>query len=55
MNYPFTKKIENIDDYFGVKVRDDYTWLEELNSSYTNFLFNNQIYPLTLNSENIVL
>jgi prolyl oligopeptidase len=28
MNYPVTKKVNQVDDYFGVKVSDPYRWLE---------------------------
>ena len=32
MQYPETKKIEVIDDYFGTKVADPYRWMEDLES-----------------------
>ncbi|MCA9495792.1 MAG: S9 family peptidase [Nanoarchaeota archaeon] len=32
LKYPFTEKIDVIDDYFGVKIVDSYSWLEDLNS-----------------------
>ena len=32
VTYPQTKKIDVVDDYFGVKVADPYRWLEEINS-----------------------
>ena len=35
MDYPKTKKVDIIDDYFGVKVADPYRWLEETNSPET--------------------
>jgi len=28
INYPFTKKVDKVDEYFGVKVPDPYFWLE---------------------------
>ncbi|MCA9459157.1 MAG: S9 family peptidase [Nanoarchaeota archaeon] len=33
IKYPFTRKVDVVDDYFGVKVLDSYRWLENLNSS----------------------
>jgi prolyl oligopeptidase len=36
INYPVSKKVEQVDDYFGVKVEDSYRWLEDDNSSETN-------------------
>lgn len=36
INYPVSKKVEQVDDYFGVKVADPYRWLEDDNSSETN-------------------
>lgn len=33
--YPNTKKVEQIDDYFGTKVVDPYRWLEDDNSAET--------------------
>lgn len=33
--YPKTKKVEQIDDYHGVKVSDPYRWLEDDNSAET--------------------
>ena len=32
MKYPFTKKVDVVDDYHGTKVADPYRWLEETNS-----------------------
>src|SRR5437016_5877593 len=32
MQYPETKKIDAIDDYFGTKVPDPYRWMESLDS-----------------------
>lgn len=34
-NYPVTKKVDQIDDYHGVKVTDPYRWLEDDNSAET--------------------
>ena len=31
-NYPFTKRVSQVDDYFGTKVEDPYRWLEDLDS-----------------------
>jgi len=33
--YPESKKVEQIDDYFGTKVADPYRWLEDENSAET--------------------
>jgi prolyl oligopeptidase len=33
VNYPVTKKVEQIDDYFGVRVADPYRWLEDDNAA----------------------
>ena len=35
LNYPETRKSDQIDDYFGVKVPDPYRWLEDENSAET--------------------
>ena len=35
IEYPQTKKVEQSDDYHGVKVADPYRWLEDDNSSET--------------------
>jgi len=36
INYPVSKKVKQVDDYFGVKVEDPYRWLEDDNSKETN-------------------
>ena len=33
--YPLSKKVDQVDDYFGVKVKDPYRWLEDTNSPET--------------------
>src|SRR5215208_3321858 len=33
--YPVTKKVEQVDDYFGTKVADPYRWLEDETSAET--------------------
>ncbi|TRZ56890.1 MAG: S9 family peptidase, partial [Rhodocyclaceae bacterium] len=33
--YPFSKKVEQIDDYHGTRVADPYRWLEDGNSEDT--------------------
>jgi prolyl oligopeptidase len=35
LNYPKTKKGDQVDDYFGTKVADPYRWLEDDNSAET--------------------
>ena len=35
IKYPVSKKVEQVDDYFGVKVSDPYRWLEDINSADT--------------------
>lgn len=35
INYPETKKVDQVDDYFGVKIDDPYRWLEDDNSPET--------------------
>lgn len=35
INYPETRKMDTIDDYFGTKVADPYRWLEDDNSDET--------------------
>ncbi len=35
MNYPVTKKVTQVDDYFGTKVEDPYRWLENDTSAET--------------------
>ena len=35
INYPITKKVDQVDDYHGTKVADPYRWLEDNNSAET--------------------
>lgn len=35
IDYPDTKKVDTVDDYFGTKVKDPYRWLEDDNSKET--------------------
>jgi len=35
LTYPETKKVDQVDDYFGVKVADPYRWLEDDNAEDT--------------------
>lgn len=35
LTYPVSKKVEQVDDYHGVKVSDPYRWLEDANSADT--------------------
>src|SRR6187399_748036 len=35
LKYPVTKKVNQVDDYFGTKVEDPYRWLEDDNSDET--------------------
>lgn len=35
LKYPVSKKINQVDDYHGVKVNDPYRWLEDVNSKAT--------------------
>ena len=35
INYPVTKKVDQVDDYFGTPVEDPYRWLEDDNSAET--------------------
>jgi prolyl oligopeptidase len=35
LNYPATKKVDQVDDYFGTKVADPYRWLEDDRSEET--------------------
>lgn len=35
ITYPVTKKVDQVDDYHGTKVKDPYRWLEDMNSPET--------------------
>src|ERR1700690_3185143 len=35
IKYPETKKLDQVDDYFGTKITDPYRWLEDDNSEET--------------------
>ncbi len=35
IKYPVTKKVDQVDDYFGTKVADPYRWLEDDKSAET--------------------
>src|ERR1700740_1885010 len=35
ITYPESKKVDQVDDYFGTKVADPYRWLEDENSAET--------------------
>lgn len=35
ITYPFTRKADQVDDYFGTKIADPYRWLEDENSAET--------------------
>ena len=35
LRYPDTRKVEQVDDYFGQKVPDPYRWLEDDNAADT--------------------
>ncbi len=35
LNYPETKKVDTVTDYFGTKVKDPYRWLEDDRSAET--------------------
>lgn len=43
MEYPFTKKVDVVDDYHGIKVSDPYRWLEDPNSNETKDWLSEQI------------
>ncbi|MFC2086593.1 prolyl oligopeptidase family protein [Bacteroidota bacterium] len=35
-NYPYTKKVNQVDNYFGTEISDPYRWLEDENSDEVN-------------------
>jgi len=43
IKYPVTKKVNQVDDFFGTKVEDPYRWLEEMNSPETRQWINAEI------------
>jgi prolyl oligopeptidase len=43
IKYPISKKVDQVDDFFGTKVKDPYRWLEEMNSPETRQWINAQI------------
>jgi prolyl oligopeptidase len=43
IKYPVTKKVDQVDDFFGTKVEDPYRWLEEMNSPETRQWINAQV------------
>jgi len=42
IKYPETKKVNQVDDYFGTKVEDPYRWLEDDNSEETKYWVKSQ-------------
>ncbi|MDR1182088.1 MAG: prolyl oligopeptidase family serine peptidase [Bacteroidales bacterium] len=42
VSYPETKKVDQVDDYFGVKISDPYRWLEDDRSAETETWVNAQ-------------
>ena len=42
LEYPLSKKVNHVDDYFGTKVEDPYRWLEDDNSDETAQWVNDQ-------------
>lgn len=43
MKYPYTKKVDVVDDYHGTKVADPYRWLEDPNSEETKQWLSEQV------------